>query len=253
MSILKLSLSFFPPYPLVIFPPLRSNLQADLSLLPSPFFYRYQLAATSFLPLPLPSLHSLFPLPLVSALPPLPLLASPPSPPILVLHAHHGAVLGDLPPSDAFLLGGRHSVRGFAAGEVAACRAFVEVGTVAVRSPSPSDAPLLPLPLSHDFPLALLPPPFLLLSPPQLSAELRVPLVSDLSLFIFSDFASDLRSSASLTRNPHHSLSLSSSLRKPGSALSHGLGLAWGPAAVEVAVSPALHRTEIGIRFGERY
>ncbi|KDD76290.1 hypothetical protein H632_c282p2 [Helicosporidium sp. ATCC 50920] len=60
----------------------------------------------------------------------LPLLPSSPAsqrgPPSLVLHGSVGAALGALPSYEAFLLGGPHSVRGFALGELSVCRRFAE-------------------------------------------------------------------------------------------------------------------------------
>jgi hypothetical protein len=57
-----------------------------------------------------------------------------PRPPLAVLHlrGRAGAVRGDLPPYEAFPLGGTNSVRGYADGGVASGRAFVE-GTAELR------------------------------------------------------------------------------------------------------------------------
>jgi outer membrane protein insertion porin family len=60
--------------------------------------------------------------------------AKAPRPPLAVLHlrGRGGAVRGDLPPYEAFPLGGTNSVRGYADGGVASGRAFVE-GTAELR------------------------------------------------------------------------------------------------------------------------
>jgi len=49
----------------------------------------------------------------------------------LVLHARAGACVGDLAAYDAFALGGPYSVRGYAPGELGACRRFVELAAEA--------------------------------------------------------------------------------------------------------------------------
>jgi outer membrane protein assembly factor BamA len=48
------------------------------------------------------------------------------APTTLVLHARAGAAVGDLAAYDAFALGGPYSVRGYAPGELGACRRFLE-------------------------------------------------------------------------------------------------------------------------------
>eukprot|EP01024_Parvocaulis_polyphysoides_P006314 TRINITY_DN1166_c1_g1_i2.p1 TRINITY_DN1166_c1_g1~~TRINITY_DN1166_c1_g1_i2.p1 ORF type:complete len:573 (-),score=95.89 TRINITY_DN1166_c1_g1_i2:1206-2924(-) len=58
-------------------------------------------------------------------------------PPVVwVLHGGAGNVIGDLPPYDAFMLGGPNSVRGYSVGELAACRRYAELSTE-LRVPIP--------------------------------------------------------------------------------------------------------------------
>jgi outer membrane protein insertion porin family len=53
---------------------------------------------------------------------------------ILVFNVQAGTYLGDVPPYDAFSLGGSDSIRGYSSGEVSSGRTFIQ-GTVEYRSP----------------------------------------------------------------------------------------------------------------------
>lgn len=53
----------------------------------------------------------------------------------LVLNMQAGTYLGDVPPYDAFSLGGSDSIRGYSSGQVSSGRSFVQ-GTVEYRSPA---------------------------------------------------------------------------------------------------------------------
>ncbi|GJP29807.1 hypothetical protein CLOM_g19880 [Closterium sp. NIES-68] len=108
----------------------RDILQVEQALVPFtalPFFNRYTLACTRFLPLET-VFYALFPSPArqrrLQRRPPPPARSAPCT---VVLHARHGACMGDLAAVDAFQLGGAHSVRGFEHGELATCRRFLEL------------------------------------------------------------------------------------------------------------------------------
>ncbi|CAI5516710.1 unnamed protein product [Closterium sp. Naga37s-1] len=103
--------------------------QALLPFTSLPFFNRYTISCTRFLPLET-VYYALFPSPArelrLRRRPPPPARSAPCT---LVLHARHGACVGDLAAVDAFQLGGAHSVRGFEHGELATCRRFLELST----------------------------------------------------------------------------------------------------------------------------
>ncbi|CAI5470952.1 unnamed protein product [Closterium sp. Yama58-4] len=103
--------------------------QALLPFTSLPFFNRYTISCTRFLPLET-VYYALFPSPArelrLRRRPPPPARSAPCT---LVLHARHGVVVGDLAAVDAFQLGGAHSVRGFEHGELATCRRFLELST----------------------------------------------------------------------------------------------------------------------------
>ncbi|CAI5515159.1 unnamed protein product [Closterium sp. Naga37s-1] len=214
--------------------------QALLPFTSLPFFNRYTISCTRFLPLET-VYYALFPSPArelrLRRRPPPPARSAPCT---LVLHGRHGACVGDLAAVDAFQLGGAHSVRGFEHGELATCRRFLECLPPA---PPPTPLPLHPKPSSLcSCPLPCPPCPF----PLQLSTELRVPLRA-LHLYSFLDWASDLASSASVPGNP------SALFVKPGGGWSCGVGAQFGLMRVEMARDGLSGRKDVACYFGDRY
>ncbi|CAI7876605.1 unnamed protein product [Closterium sp. NIES-53] len=219
--------------------------QALLPFTSLPFFNRYTISCTRFLPLET-VYYALFPSPArelrLRRRPPPPARSAPCT---LVLHARHGACVGDLAAVDAFQLGGAQSVRGFEHGELATCTRFLECLPHRF-GPHPLPFPFL-CSSSLLFPTSLPP----TLHPPchlhlQLSTELRVPL-RVLHLYSFLDWASDLASSAAVPGNP------SALFVKPGGGWSCGVGAQFGLMRVEMARDGLSGRTDVACYFGDRY
>lgn len=76
----------------------------------SPFFNRFQITGTKFIPLKKVEEYS-----------------RGGAPPVLVVHGLYGGCIGDLPNHEAFTIGGPHSVRGYDVGEIGASRYKLEV------------------------------------------------------------------------------------------------------------------------------
>jgi outer membrane protein insertion porin family len=120
----------------------------------------------------------------------------------LAFNLQGGTFIGDVPPYDAFSLGGTNSVRGYGGGEVGSGRSFVQ-GTAEYRFPIVED--------------------------------LNVPLVSRLGGTVFVDYATDLGSGDTVVGEP------AEVRNKPGNGFGFGVGVRaltrFGPVRLEFALN----------------
>lgn len=134
-----------------------------------------------------------------------------------VFNIQGGTILGDVPPYQAFDLGGGDSVRGYADGEIGTGQSYVQ-GTVEYRFPIVED--------------------------------LGLPMSSRLGGTVFADFASDLGSGDEVHGEPGEVRD------KPGSGFGVGVGLRlltdFGPLRVEVAVNDESDFSAL-FKIGERF
>jgi outer membrane protein insertion porin family len=134
-----------------------------------------------------------------------------------VFNVQGGAILGDVPPYQAFNLGGSDSVRGYQDGEIGTGQRYVQ-GTVEYRFP--------------------------------LIEDLDLPYSSALSGTVFADFASDLGSGSEVYGEP------AEVRNKPGNGFGVGLGVRlltdFGPVRLEFAVSDQQDLSAI-FKIGERF
>ncbi|WP_052315678.1 BamA/TamA family outer membrane protein [Oscillatoria acuminata] len=134
-----------------------------------------------------------------------------------VFNLQGGTILGDVPPYQAFNLGGSDSVRGYQDGEIGTGQSYIQ-GTVEYRFP--------------------------------LIEDLDIPYSSALSGTVFADFASDLGSADSVYGEPGEVRN------KPGNGFGVGLGVRlltdFGPVRLEFAVSDQRDLSAI-FKIGERF
>ncbi len=134
-----------------------------------------------------------------------------------VFNLQGGTIIGDVPPYQAFNLGGSDSVRGYQDGEIGTGQSYIQ-GTVEYRFP--------------------------------LLEDLNIPYSSDLGGTVFADFASDLGSGDEVHGEP------GSVRNKPGNGFGLGLGVRlltdFGPVRLEFAVSDQRDVSAI-FKIGERF
>ncbi|WP_254564637.1 BamA/TamA family outer membrane protein [Oscillatoria sp. HE19RPO] len=134
-----------------------------------------------------------------------------------VFNLQGGTIIGDVPPYQAFNLGGSDSVRGYQDGEIGTGQHYIQ-GTVEYRFP--------------------------------LIEDLDIPYSSALGGTIFADFASDLGSGDSVYGEP------AEVRNKPGNGFGIGLGVRlltdFGPVRLEFAVSDQQDLSAI-FKIGERF
>ncbi|MCT7991409.1 BamA/TamA family outer membrane protein [Laspinema olomoucense] len=134
-----------------------------------------------------------------------------------VFNLQGGTILGDVPPYQAFNLGGSDSVRGYQDGEIGTGQSYIQ-GTVEYRFP--------------------------------LIEDLNLPYSSALGGTVFADFASDLGSADSVFGEPGEVRN------KPGKGFGLGLGVRlltdFGPVRLEFAVSDQQDLSAI-FKIGERF
>jgi outer membrane protein insertion porin family len=151
-----------------------------------------------------------------------------------------GVIVGDLPPYEAFPIGGTNSVRGYSEGERAALlpahQGGLRPGLGAAARPAPTRARNA-LPFPRRISKRACPGRNPTLNPPTPnpqpraggvgsgrsfvagSAELRVPLVAPVEATLFGDYGSDLDSGASVLGDP------AGARGKPGSGYGYGAGV----------------------------